>query len=97
MSAECTLCFYRCILREGQTGLCRVRTNWGDSIIPLNYGKFTALALDPIEEKPPRRFHPGNLILSAGSFGCNLHCLFCQNASIAAVGPSVIKGFVEIQ
>ena len=88
MSAECTLCFHRCILREGQTGLCRVRTNWGDSIIPLNYGKLTALALDPIEKKTPRRFHPGNLILSAGSFGCNLHCLFCQNASIAAVGSN---------
>ncbi len=88
MSAECTLCFHRCILREGQTGLCRVRTNWGDSIVPLNYGKLTALALDPIEKKPLRRFHPGNLILSAGSFGCNLHCLFCQNASIAAVGSN---------
>lgn len=54
MSAECTLCFHRCILREGQTGLCRVRTNWGDSIIPLNYGKLTALALDPIEKKNRR-------------------------------------------
>lgn len=89
MSTECTLCFHRCILREGQTGLCRAHANRGGSIVPLNYGKLTALALDPIEKKPLRRFHPGSLILSAGSFGCNLHCPFCQNAAIAAVGTNV--------
>ena len=26
------------------------------------------------------------MVLSVGSFGCNLHCLFCQNAEIAAAG-----------
>ena len=89
MNAECPLCFHRCILREGQTGLCRARANQDGSIVPLNYGKLTALALDPIEKKPLRRFHPGSLILSTGSFGCNLHCPFCQNAAIAAVGANV--------
>ncbi|WP_270912502.1 AmmeMemoRadiSam system radical SAM enzyme [Allofournierella sp. CML151] len=89
MNAECPLCFHRCILREGQTGLCRARANRDGSIVPLNYGKLTALALDPIEKKPLRRFHPGSLILSTGSFGCNLHCPFCQNAAIAAVGANV--------
>lgn len=88
MNAECTLCFHRCILREGQTSLCQARANRGGSIVPLNYGKLTALALDPIEKKPLRRFHPGSLILSTGSFGCNLYCPFCQNATIAAVGAN---------
>lgn len=86
MKVQCGLCFHHCILSEGQTGLCRARANQGGIIVPLNYGKLTALALDPIEKKPLRRFHPGSLILSAGSFGCNLHCPFCQNAEIAAVG-----------
>lgn len=49
----------------------------------ISYGKLTALALDPIEKKPLRRFHSGALILSAGSFGCNLRCPFCQNYSIS--------------
>ena len=48
-----------------------------------NYGLVTSLALDPIEKKPLRRFHPGSHILSAGSFGCNLRCPFCQNHTIA--------------
>ena len=86
MKLACELCFHRCRLDERQTGFCRARGNRNGKIVSLNYGKLTALALDPIEKKPLRRFHSGSLILSVGSFGCNLHCPFCQNAGIAAVG-----------
>lgn len=86
MSISCELCFHHCQLKEGQTGLCRARANRDGRIVPLNYGKLTALALDPIEKKPLRRFHPGSMVLSVGSFGCNLRCPFCQNAQIAAAG-----------
>lgn len=86
MSQTCTICFHHCQLDEGQTGFCRARAGRGDKIVPLNYGRLTSLALDPIEKKPLRRFHPGSQILSVGSFGCNLRCPFCQNASIAQVG-----------
>lgn len=86
MSQTCTLCFHHCQLDEGQTGFCRARAGRGDKIVPLNYGRLTSLALDPIEKKPLRRFHPGSQILSVGSFGCNLRCPFCQNASIAQIG-----------
>ncbi|WP_130868524.1 AmmeMemoRadiSam system radical SAM enzyme [Intestinimonas massiliensis (ex Afouda et al. 2020)] len=89
MSTQCELCFHHCRLDEGQTGLCRARAARGGRIISLSYGKLTALALDPIEKKPLRRFHPGSMILSAGSFGCNLRCPFCQNAGIAAAGAEI--------
>ena len=86
MKQRCELCFHRCALEEGQTGLCRARINRGGTILPLNYGKVTSLALDPIEKKPLRRFHSGSMILSAGSFGCNLRCPFCQNHEISTAG-----------
>lgn len=86
MKTQCGLCFHRCSLDEGRTGLCRARANRGGRIVPLGYGRLTSLALDPIEKKPLRRFHPGSLILSAGSFGCNLRCPFCQNAEISMAG-----------
>ena len=86
MKQRCELCFHRCALEEGQTGLCRARINRGGTILPLNYGKVTSLALDPIEKKPLRRFHSGSMILSAGSFGCNLRCPFCQNHEISMAG-----------
>lgn len=83
MKAVCQVCMHRCCLEEGQWGFCRARKNEGGEIVGENYGKLTSLALDPIEKKPLRMFHPGSLILSAGSYGCNLRCPFCQNHEIS--------------
>ncbi len=88
MKINCGLCFHNCGLDEGQTGFCLSRANKNGKIVPLNYGRLTSIALDPIEKKPLRRFYPGSLILSVGSFGCNLKCPFCQNAEISAVGEA---------
>ena len=88
MSARCELCFHRCELAEGQTGFCRARICRDGAVVPLNYGKLTSLALDPIEKKPLRRFRPRSLILSVGSFGCNLRCPFCQNHEISMAGET---------
>ncbi len=53
------------------------------SIRSRNYGVLTGIALDPVEKKPLYRFHPGSVILSVGSYGCNLDCPFCQNYEIS--------------
>lgn len=81
----CRVCMHRCSMENGQTGLCGARKNEGGTIVCGNYGKVTSLALDPIEKKPLRMFHPGGLILSVGSYGCNLRCPFCQNHEISVV------------
>jgi pyruvate formate lyase activating enzyme len=39
--------------------------------------------MDPVEKKPLFHFHPGKLLLSVGSLGCNLDCSFCQNHHIS--------------
>ena len=70
-------------MKPGQTGLCLARKNVDGELYSLNYGRVTALALDPIEKKPLKMFRPGSLILSAGSFGCNFKCDFCQNWRIS--------------
>ena len=87
----CALCFHHCDLSEGQTGFCRARACRDGTIVPLNYGKLTSLALDPIEKKPLRRFHPGSMVLSVGSFGCNLRCPFCQNHEISMSGDRELE------
>ena len=81
--AVCDVCFRHCEIAEGGTGFCGARTCAGGEVRPANYGRITSLALDPIEKKPLRRFCPGSLILSAGSYGCNLRCPFCQNHGIS--------------
>jgi pyruvate formate lyase activating enzyme len=79
----CPLCPHACALAEGQFGVCGARVARNGAIVADNYGRLTALALDPIEKKPLARFYPGSMILSAGSYGCNLTCPFCQNSTIA--------------
>ncbi len=86
MKKLCEVCFHQCSLEEGQAGICRARGNREGRIIPLNYGRITSMALDPIEKKPLRMFCPGSMILSVGSFGCNLRCPFCQNHEISMAG-----------
>ena len=81
--AKCEVCFRHCELKEGQLGFCGARVCREGHVRAENYGRITSLALDPIEKKPLNRFHPGSRILSAGSYGCNLRCPFCQNHTIS--------------
>ena len=81
--AECGVCFRHCEIKEGGIGFCGARTCVEGRVTAANYGRVTSLALDPIEKKPLNRFHPGSMILSVGSYGCNLRCPFCQNAEIS--------------
>ena len=79
----CDVCFRHCKIEEGQSGFCGGRTCLNGQIVAANYGRLTAVALDPIEKKPLKMFRPGTQILSVGSYGCNLRCPFCQNSSIS--------------
>lgn len=81
--AVCKVCFRHCDLKEGQKGFCGARICNGREVVCDNYGFITSIALDPIEKKPLNRFHSGSMILSVGSYGCNLRCLFCQNHEIS--------------
>jgi pyruvate formate lyase activating enzyme len=81
--AKCGVCFRHCELREGETGFCGGRTCREGVVRAANYGLVTSLALDPVEKKPLNRFCPGKLVLSVGSYGCNLRCPFCQNHEIS--------------
>ena len=81
--AVCNVCFRHCDIPEGKTGFCGARKCRCGIVEAANYGRITSLALDPIEKKPLARFHSGSLVLSVGSYGCNLRCPFCQNSDIS--------------
>lgn len=86
-TVECLLCPWHCQIKRDGLGQCGVRTNHDGALYSLNYGQVTSLAIDPIEKKPLYHFHPGSHIVSVGSFGCNLHCKFCQNWQISQHHP----------
>lgn len=81
--AVCEVCFRHCEIPEGGLGFCGARTCRDGIVTAAGYGRVTSLALDPIEKKPLARFRPGSRVLSAGSYGCNLRCPFCQNYQIS--------------
>ena len=80
---QCDLCPRYCRLSDGQRGFCFVRAREGDEIVLTTYGRSSGFCIDPIEKKPLNHFLPGTPVLSFGTAGCNLGCLFCQNWDIS--------------
>lgn len=91
---RCELCPHLCHISPNNYGNCRVRKNVNGKLISENYGKLSAVHLDPIEKKPLYHFYPGSKILSLGSVGCNFHCNFCQNSDISQTG---VENFAHLQ
>ena len=82
---QCDICPRRCNLSDGQSGFCYVRKNEGGKIVLKTYGRNTGMAIDPVEKKPLYHFLPYSRVLSFGTLGCNMGCLFCQNDNITKV------------
>lgn len=82
-SVRCHLCPHQCRIPDGGSGTCGARANRGGRLWSRVYGNVVALHVDPVEKKPLYHFLPGTAILSAGTTGCNLGCLFCQNWSLS--------------
>ncbi|MCB0800171.1 MAG: AmmeMemoRadiSam system radical SAM enzyme, partial [Bacteroidales bacterium] len=86
-TVRCLLCPHQCLIRPDERGLCGVRENRNGEIALVTAGIISGCALDPIEKKPLYHFYPGSMILSVGSYGCNLSCDFCQNYHISQNVP----------
>ncbi len=95
-TVRCDLCPWFCVLKPGQTGNCKVRSNENGKLVTLIYNQIAAFGIDPVEKKPLYHFYPGKSILSIGEVGCNLHCSFCQNHRISQCFASEFEGFQEI-
>lgn len=80
---SCKLCGRRCKIADGKVGYCRVRKNENGTLYSLVYGKACSANPDPIEKKPLWHFHPGSLVMSIATIGCNFRCHFCQNWQIS--------------
>ncbi len=80
---NCSLCYHRCTIKEGQKGICGVRENRAGTLYSVVYGKSISENVDPIEKKPLFHFFPGSKSLSIATAGCNFTCLHCQNSSIS--------------
>jgi len=88
---KCNLCARRCTIPEGKVGFCLVRKNDGGKLYSLVYGKACSAQVDPITKKPLSHFHPGSMVMSIATVGCNFRCRFCDNWVISQ--EKDIKGY----
>jgi len=84
---RCTLCPHRCVIEEGDVGLCKVRGVSHGRVVSLTYGRPAIIVSDEIEKKPLFHFCPGTRVLSLGSHGCNVLCSGCQNWQLSHASP----------
>jgi pyruvate formate lyase activating enzyme len=89
----CVLCPHRCILAEGERGLCRVRENRDGKLYSFVYGNPCAVHVDPIEKKPFFHFLPGTMAFSLATAGCSLRCQYCQNHTISQHPPEQTQNY----
>lgn len=80
---RCTACARYCSIPEGKIGLCGIRGNVGGKLYLFVYGRIIAGQIDPIEKKPVIHYHPGSMIYSIATTGCNWLCQYCQNYDIS--------------
>ena len=95
---RCELCPRFCVIEEGRYGDCHARRNRNGILISEVYAKISAINTDPIEKKPLYHFFPGKKILSVGTTGCNMHCIFCQNHELSQCDnrKPVLKKNIEV-
>jgi len=80
---RCIACVNRCVIANGNVGLCGVRKNLDNKLFLLVNEKPIAIQVDPIEKKPLYHFLPNTKTFSFGTVGCNFRCKFCQNYNIS--------------
>ena len=87
---QCELCPHKCVIKDGNRGICRVRENREGVLYSLVYGKLCSASAEHIEKKPLYHFLPGSLAYSIATVGCNLKCKQCQNYQISQAKPEDI-------
>jgi len=95
---RCLLCPHKCLIRDGETGICRARRHEKGKLYTDIYGKLSSINFDPIEKKPLYHYYPGSVILSIGTVGCNMHCKCCQNWQISqtSIDDFPFRNYYEI-
>jgi len=90
---QCRLCPNECRINPGETGDCHVRENHEGTLYSLVYSRPSVIKLDMIEKSPLYHYQLDEKVFSIATAGCNLSCLFCQNAKLSQNGPEQVKTF----
>ncbi len=92
---RCYACGHRCLIPDGQRGICKVRFNEG-GVLKVPHGYVAGLQSDPIEKKPFFHVYPGSDALTFGMLGCDYHCPYCFRGDTPVVTDQGVLPIEEI-
>jgi pyruvate formate lyase activating enzyme len=75
---RCTACAHRCVMEDGRTGACGVRTH-RNGTMHVPYGYVARKYVRAVESNTIYHVRPGAKALTFGMFGCDLRCPYCHN------------------
>lgn len=81
-AVRCTACAHRCVLEEGRTGACGVRTH-RDGELRVPFGYVARKYVRAVETNTVYHVRPGAKALTFGMFGCDLRCPYCHNHKVS--------------
>lgn len=75
---RCTACAHRCVMEDGRTGACGVRTHRSGTL-QVPFGYVARKYVRAVETNTIYHVRPGARALTFGMFGCDLRCPYCHN------------------
>ena len=80
---QCTLCYRRCTLDDGQAGPCGIRRNVGGALEVRDYSVASTMTRQLHGIQDPFMFYkPGKTAMMLGSTHCTAACTFCASSYI---------------
>jgi pyruvate formate lyase activating enzyme len=84
---KCELCPNNCSVTEIRPGECKTRIFRSGKLFTMSYGNPFYVKAEKPEIRSLFHFYPGTDMLSVGTAGCNLECLYCNVYEVSQKSP----------
>jgi len=88
--ARCELCPNNCTVTEIRQGDCKTRVYRNGKLFTRSYGNPYYVNTERPEIRSLYHFHPGTELMSVGTAGCNLQCLYCNVYEVSQKSPAEV-------
>jgi pyruvate formate lyase activating enzyme len=88
--ARCELCPNKCTVTEIRRGDCKTRVFEDGKLLTQAYGNPYFVKTERPEERSLYHFYPGADLMSLGTAGCTLQCLYCSVYEVSQKSPAEV-------
>jgi pyruvate formate lyase activating enzyme len=88
---KCELCPNNCTVTEIRRGDCRTKVFQNGKLLTRAYGNPFYVKTEKPEIRSLFHFHPGSDMLSIGTAGCTLQCLYCNVSEVSQKSPAEVS------